>query len=250
MSIYLRVAEKAEGPFTITDIQSRLDQGRITTETAAWCVGWPEWKTVAEVLQPRSQPKPVQPDNAPPPPPPAEIESAPPRYAPTLVLASVLFLWDAIFSGQGALSMFVLILGTPILAIRALLARKKQRLFRRRLASIGIYALTSIVVVVLVRSDQKGAMRRAGEVVAACEAHKKATGGYPRALSDLVPRYLPAIPPARKLGMSGGQNFQYIQTGQTGSTSTTNSHVLIYVAIPPFGKKCYVFEEGKWTFYD
>lgn len=249
MSIYLRLAGKAEGPFTTADVQSRLDQGQITLQTAAWRVGWLEWKTVADVLQSPAK-NDAPPTGQAPPPQLAEIDPVPPSYKSTLILASVLFLWDGLFAGQGGLAGFVLILGTPILAVRAILALKKRRLFRRRLASIGIYVAASIAVVALVKIDQKGAMQRAGGLIAACEAHKKATGEYPKALVDLVPQYLPAIPPARKLGVSGQHIFQYLTTGQTGAKFETNSHVLVYVVTPPFGKRYYVFEEGKWGFYD
>ena len=91
MSIYVRVEKQVEGPFTVAEIQSQLDQGWITPKTMAWRVGWSEWKTVAEALASPSQTDAAQADNASPAPLPAKIEPAPPSYAPTLVLASARF---------------------------------------------------------------------------------------------------------------------------------------------------------------
>lgn len=250
MGIYLRIEGKAEGPFSLADVHSRLGQGEVTPETPAWCVGWSEWKTVAEVLHAPAESGAGHARGEVPPPSPVAPQPVPPAYTSTIVPASLLFCVDVLMMGSGSLSMFVLLLGTPILIIRALLARKNRPLLRRRVASLGIYLVVTITVIVLVRADQKGARQRAGAVVSACETFKQARGEYPKALAELVPQYLPAVPPARKLGVSGRHDFQYFQAGPNQFTSGTNLHVLLYVAIPPFGKSYYVLEEKKWGFYD
>lgn len=59
-------------------------------------------------------------------------------------------------------------------------------------------------------------------------------------LEDLVPEFLPKVPLAK---YTVSQNeFQYF--------SSEGSHHLSYMAIPPFGRRIYEFETGKWRFLD
>jgi len=94
MSFYLHIQEQVEGPMTAADVQSRLDRGQITGDTLAWRAGWPEWKTVIDALQQPAPARTSETDTLTPPPLPARTVPAPPSYAPTLLLASILFLVD------------------------------------------------------------------------------------------------------------------------------------------------------------
>jgi|GEM_PF-2036969 len=252
MSFYLRIGERVEGPFTTGEVQSRLERQVVTRQTPAWQVGWPAWQTVAETLQPAA-PAGVAPSGpATPPPLPASTvpaASQPPGYTRTLLLAGTLFLFDGWIGGQGFLSLTVLYLGGPLLVIRALLAWREPALLRRRFASAGIYAVAALAAIALVRHDQAGAHARAEQVIAACEAFKAANGAYPRKLDELTPKFLPAIPPARQVGMTT-KKFTYLITGPNEFEKGTNVHVLIYQVIPPVGRAYYVFEEKRWGFYD
>lgn len=250
MAFYLRITELVEGPFTASEVQSRLERKLITTQTPAWQIGWPAWQTVAEALQP--QPPSVVPQTGPatPPPLPAATEQKPPPpYTTTLVLAAALFGIDGLIGGQGFLSLLVLYVGMPVLAIRVLLARKDLALCRRRFASVGIYLVAALAALALVRFDQAGARARAEQVIVACEKFKRAEGDYPKALAELTPKFLPAIPPAREFGMTT-KKFTYLIAGPNEFVKGTNVHVLIYTTIPPIGRAYYVFEEKRWGFFD
>jgi len=251
MAFYLRISELVEGPLTRGEVQSRLERKKlITTQTPAWQIGWPAWQTVAEVLQP--QPTSVVPQTgAATPPPPAADDTGPkpPPYHRTLLLAAALFGFDGLIGGQGFLSLLVLYVGMPVLAIRVLLARKDSDLCRRRLASVGIYLAAALAALALVRFDQAGARVRAEQVIAACEKFKQTEGDYPKALVELTPKFLPAIPPAREFGMTT-KKFTYLIAGPNEFVKGTNVHVLIYTTIPPIGRAYYVFEEKRWGFYD
>lgn len=252
MSFYLRIGERVEGPFTTGEVQSRVERQMVTPQTPAWQVGWPAWQTVAEALQPAA-PAGVAPSGpATPPPLPVSAVPAvpkPPGYTRTLLLAGALFGFDGWIGGQGFLSLAVLYFGGPLLVIRALLAWKEPVLLRRRFASVGIYAVAALAAIALVRHDQAGARARAEQVIAACEAFKAANGDFPGKLDELTPKFLPAIPPARQVGMTT-KKFTYFVAGPNEFVKGTNVHVLIYQVIPPFGKAYYVFEEKRWGFYD
>ncbi|MEQ2010491.1 MAG: hypothetical protein ABMA26_27205, partial [Limisphaerales bacterium] len=165
----------------------------------------------------------------------------------TLLLAGALFGVDGLIGGGGLFSGVVLVFGLPVLLIRALLAWKDAALRRRRFASVGIYAAAALATIALVRFDQAGARDRAEAVITACEDFKKANGAYPRKLEELTPKFLPVIPPARKVGMA--KEFIYLVHG-TNDFKGEDIHTLIYTATQPMGRRRYHFEEKRWDFFD
>lgn len=173
----------------------------------------------------------------------------PPAYTRTLLLAGALFGCDGVIGGQGFLSLAVLYLVVPALVVYALLGWKEPARLRRRFGSVGIYAAAALAAITLVRHDQAGARERAEQVIAACEEFKQAEGDYPKALAELTPKFLPAIPPAREFGMPTKQ-FTYLVAGPKEFVKGTNVHVLIYTTLPPIGRAYYVFEEKRWGFFD
>jgi hypothetical protein len=80
----------------------------------------------------------------------------------------------------------------------------------------------------------------ADRVIAACRSYESAHGRLPDRLQDLVPAFLPAVPRAKHTGMYGA--FTYF--------SSAESHTLMYVAFPPFGRRLYHFEERRWGVRD
>jgi len=167
-----------------------------------------------------------------------------------LIGAGLLLFFDGWIAGQGILSLLVLLLGTPILLLRAWWARRNRQVMLRRLASAMTLGLAGLVAVLMVRADGRGARERAESLVTACESFRAAKGRYPNALEDLVPTYLPAIPRARQRGGLTDTSFRYFTTGPNEFVRATNVHVLVYPSSPPFGRRFYVFEERRWGFYD
>jgi hypothetical protein len=126
-----------------------------------------------------------------------------PRLTSTLILAGALLLFDGFVSGQGILSLFVLIFGTPILLLRVFLARRNPALRKRRLLSIPIYMAAAALAIVLVRGQREATRQKAESIIAACEKFKAAKGVYPEKLAELVPGFLAAIPTTKH----GGFNY-------------------------------------------
>jgi hypothetical protein len=197
------------------------------------------------------------------PPPPAGMDQSPgpsSMRAPTTqarrsvatasVFAAGLLVVDALLIGQGFLSVFVILFATPILVIRALLAWRNRHELRCRMAVAGVLLFAALAGLWIIGADQEGARRRAESIIAACEAYKGIHDTYPERLSLLIPQHLAEIPPARRRGLSRGE-FDYILAPAGTLFQTTNeTHVLLYISTPPFGRTYYVLEERRWGFYD
>jgi hypothetical protein len=84
----------------------------------------------------------------------------------------------------------------------------------------------------------------AAAVIEACRAFETRHGMLPDRLEDLVPEFLPAVPRA-KYTLAWG-NFTY----SSSSSSAAKQHTLMYVTLPPFGRRVYHFEQRQWTRLD
>jgi hypothetical protein len=81
---------------------------------------------------------------------------------------------------------------------------------------------------------------KAGRIIAACEKYKAVNGSYPKGLDELVPKYLPSIPPAKYCLIEG--TFDYC--------SFDGRATLWWYKIPPFGREIYDFQDGHWGYLD
>lgn len=250
MSLYIELEGRAEGPLSLEEVQSRLGQRLIRRDTRAWRAGMPEWKTVGEVLDLPVTISAADAVAASPPPLPPQGRGGPPSHATTAFLAGMLVLVDGLLYGSGKPSEMMLLIVIPALMLRVLMTRSNRHLMRVRLDVVGIYLVASLSVLVLVKDDRRGARERAGQVIAACEAYRRAQGAYPRNLSALVPRYFQSIPPARKLGWLVDREFQYFDNGREALRSLPDSPVLVYVEEPPSRRSYYVFADNRWGTFE
>jgi hypothetical protein len=86
---------------------------------------------------------------------------------------------------------------------------------------------------------QRVRRERAETVIAAYRDYERREGQLPNRLEDLVPSFLPSVPPARRFGM--GRMMYIASPGQ---------HSLMYVVFPPFGRSYYQFEQDRWGALD
>ena len=128
----------------------------------------------------------------------------------------------------------------PVMIIKALISWKNKPLFRKRLIACGIYLLMSLLIFTSISLNNKIARSRAEMLIETCEKYKKKNNEYPENLSDLVPDFISEIPVAKYTLNSN--RFFYI--------SSKDSHLLFYMAMPPFGRPTYSFEKQKWTYID
>ncbi len=113
-------------------------------------------------------------------------------------------------------------------------------LFKKRLVIIGIYFLMVILIFASNFINNSIAKRRAELLITACNKYKSLNGEYPEKLSDLVPEFLSKIPYAKYT--FSFNRFKY--------SSSKDRHMILYAAIPPFGRPFYVFEDKMWGYLD
>lgn len=82
------------------------------------------------------------------------------------------------------------------------------------------------------------ARKGAQQIIAACEAYKRQTGRLPARLEQLVTAFLPKVPLAKYTLLYN--DFWYI----------SQSGMLTYVVLPPFGRRVYDFSTARWNYLD
>ena len=165
------------------------------------------------------------------------------RLFPTAVGLGGLFLLDLGYSGQGLISLLVAVTGFTFLTVRALWSwfRGAGGLARNRALRAGMYLCLGAATFATMRFHATTAETHAARVIDACRAFESGRGRLPDRLEELVPEFLPAVPRA-KYTLAWGA-FTY-------STSGSMHHTLMYVALPPFGRRIYTFEAARWSQLD
>jgi hypothetical protein len=131
----------------------------------------------------------------------------------------------------------------PFLGVAALVrgGRYVCHLWRghRLLASLHgrravIYALACALSIAGLRGNVSLAAKRGAAVAAAVKAYRARTGDYPRRLEDLVPTYLPEVPPSC-IRISATQFFYHYEPQRDRHPG------LSWIPVLPFGKGSYRF---------
>ncbi len=150
---------------------------------------------------------------------------------------------DVFVANQGALATIIGFGGGLYTLVRLGQAvwRRQQRLVLARAGAAVVWFALPVSVLDTNRWLNARAAERAAEVVRAVDAYEHDQGSYPRSLSALVPRYLPEVPQAKPTVMG---DFRYIPPAR-GRAPT-----LLYVELPPFGRRAYHFDERVWFTID
>lgn len=148
-------------------------------------------------------------------------------------------MFDLGYAGQGLLSVFVAVTGFGLLMGGALWSAVggAAPLARRRALRAGIYFAFGLIAYGTARFHVTTAETHAARVIEACRAFETRYGVLPARLDALVPEFLPAVPRA-KYTIAFGE-FTY-------AASDEKRHTLMYVSLPPFGRRIYNFEDGQW----
>lgn len=161
----------------------------------------------------------------------------------TMLIAAALVLVDGILLGQGFISMFfgagLILLWVPCLLIWSLI-RKDRAGLTFRLRNIGIYVIAIALVFGCVLVNNSVARSRADDLIVAVKAFYTKYHHYPENLDQLVPEFIDKVPRPKYIGYSNA----FIYHGYS------NDAALIYVSVPPFGRKRYKFSTDKWGFFD
>ena len=132
---------------------------------------------------------------------------------------------------------------------RSLLAKKFAACRKERLIRFAVYLAAVAVVLSLIPINRHVAEERAERIIAAVETYKAANGKYPDRLDELVPQFIAEVPAKARVTFTDS-GFRYYATSYDAGSEQKESHTLMYVAMPPFGRKTYHFETKKWGFID
>jgi hypothetical protein len=160
-----------------------------------------------------------------------------PGIGGSIIGALVLLAWDAGLFGSYILSM----LFCPIWFLVSILKNSIQRPgWTIALARIAIPPLTLALVLANNALQWRIADANAAQVVTACEEFHAVTGTFPKTLDELVPRYQPSVLRA-KYCLDFGE-FRY--------WNNEGHAMLVWYAVPPFGRRVYNFRERRWGYLD
>lgn len=161
------------------------------------------------------------------------------RHVP-LALAAAWVAFDGFYLDLGVPSLALAVLLTLVWLPFNLLA---PRFRGRRLSRLGRYALymaAAMLAMGVKLMNAQLARSGADQLIVAVQAYHAKQGQWPDRLEQLVPHYLPAIPRAKYVFADAG----YLYTARQGH------HQLMYVVTPPFDRRVYTFESGRWSGLD
>lgn len=157
----------------------------------------------------------------------------------TVVAFATVWVIDVFVTNQGAFAAIVGFGGGLFTLVRLAQAtwRKQRRLVLLRAGAAVVWFALPVSVVDTNRWLNARAAERAARVVRAVEAYAHDSGSYPPSLEALVPQYLPEVPKAKPT-MTG--DFRY------SAPAPDRAPTLLYVELPPFGRRAYHFDERVW----
>jgi hypothetical protein len=155
----------------------------------------------------------------------------------TLICSLVVVFLDVLVDGSYIFSALV----CPIWFLAALVrAIARHPSLAVAAARILVPVVTGLLVIANFSLQGKIAMGNAARVIEACERYREINGVYPERLSELVPHYLSSVPRAKYC----------LKCSEFGYYSGSPQPILFWWEFPPFGRRVYTFETGKWQFLD
>lgn len=144
---------------------------------------------------------------------------------------------DAFFFGQAVISVILCVAGVLYFPLRAIQARKDGARLKLRLSKAAITSIVGLAALGVIVYGNVIARERAESLIVAVEKFYAKHGRYPERLEEVVPVFIPAIPRAKYV----------VIADKFGYSVSDSRHSLVYVEIPPFGRRIYTFEDRKWT---
>jgi hypothetical protein len=161
----------------------------------------------------------------------------PTRWLRPILLSLLLVALDE----QGLVAMLLAALLILIHLPRTLVAAKYRECRQERLIRWAIYLTAIFMVFALRYYNVSLAKERADQIIVAVEAFVVHHGKYPDKLTELVPQFIPEIPAKAKWTLLDS-GFRYM--------NALDSPSLMYVVMPPFGRRVYHFETRQWSDLD
>lgn len=159
------------------------------------------------------------------------------HFGGSLVGMFLLLAWDAAISGSFLVSLLVCPVWFVVSLAKGVIRRPGWKVGLSRLV---VPTLTLGLVLGNAHLQSMMATINAERIIRACEQFRVASERYPTRLQELVPGYIGSVPRA-KYSLAFGE-FRY--------WSHEGRHRLMWVVVPPFGRKIYDFEHRQWGFLD
>ncbi|MDP2795421.1 MAG: hypothetical protein Q8O25_15300 [Sulfurisoma sp.] len=157
----------------------------------------------------------------------------------SLIWAGVLLVIDA---GIFASFIFSALICPLWLLASAVASLRRRPGWRVALARLIAPALTLMLVAVNASVQTSMAQANADRIVQAIERFHQSRGTYPARLTDLIPAYLDAVPPAKYSLTVESFTYRGLDSGR--------ECMLSWVAVPPFGRRVYTCQSKKWSTLD
>lgn len=157
----------------------------------------------------------------------------------SIIIATIILIVDSYFLSQGVIATITLFIVVFVLIPKAIYKQYKKKEYKTSYIICLIYGASALLVFFLINANNKIAHNRSEMLIAKIEQYKTDNGTYPIKLDDLIPRYIESIPTAKFSSMN---KFHY--------SSIPDHTSLFYVAIPPFGRPIYNFEQSEWSYLD
>ncbi len=155
------------------------------------------------------------------------------------ILASFLIIFDVVLSGSFLLSVLTIPIWLLVTVTKAVIQRPG---WWPSLKRVAMPLIVGGIVVGNARLQNNIAQGRAETIVDACKRFQKDHGSYPRKLEELAPEYLHSVPRAKYCVSLG----EFIYFGDHANSKP----ILMWVKTPPFGRQCYTFETGQFSYMD
>lgn len=158
-----------------------------------------------------------------------------------MIAALCLFIVDAFVFGWFCIAVIASVTLVLWHIPRTLLAMKRRDLLIVRALKTGIYSVMVAAIFAAYAGNNYLAGIRAETVVDAVHHFEADHHRYPESLSQLVPKYVRAVPRAKYTLMFS--EFLYFKKGRAGP-------LLLYYGFPPFERRIYFFESKHWSVLD
>jgi len=149
-------------------------------------------------------------------------------------------LFDAFVFGQAVISVILCFTSVLYFLPRAVAARRDAARFKLRLYKVAITFIVGLAALGVIVYGNVIARERAELLIVTVEQFYGKHGRYPERLEEVAPEFISAIPRAKYVMIF--DEFRYSASG--------SRHWLMYVEVPPFGRRTYTFEDHKWTYVD
>ena len=167
-----------------------------------------------------------------------------------LVVASILFVFDALVSGQGVITFLVLATFLCKATIQALIAVTKKNPFpKQAFVKAGIYLGCFLAIVSTILVNNRIASKRAEVIVSAIKQYKEKHSRFPDSLQNLVPEFLPSVPKAKYSLAFNEFTYRRFPKGRL-SDDPLEGALFYYTTLPPFGRPTYNFKKDHWGYID